>query len=498
MLDALEIIGFSSASSSFDSSDDAMSNSKVEEKVDSCLGWGKPPVRLCGSLVEFSILNQHLIRNVFGPHRIFHSFVGMSLALTPIAAGNAQTIPWIQIARGSPMVNSPDPGDRQQSTAVWQLAPNESQAVPASLPVRLDGSSESDQSTEFRPTTQLSGEASLVLIQASGDRPVPSEPLRTSLGHRLRLEVETSFSGEDRLSFRFQTANVAELDDVFDTSLARLSIQGDDDNQLKLSRLDYTFPLGDRTEVFVQAVGGSISDIADPLNPLLSSSGSGSISRFGQRNPLYRQGGGAGIGLSHDVSDRLNLSAGYLSDAENLLFQEESVAFVQATYEATDTVDMGLLYVYGLNAIDSGTGSQQANNPFDDRSDTLHSHSIGLQATANLTPQLTLSGWAGWTRAIASDLPDRPQTDLLNWAFTLGYTDLWGDNNLGGLVIGQPPQVVAPAAKPDAAFHIELFYQIQMTDNMVVTPGIVLITTPEGDSGRSPIIVGTIRTTFQF
>lgn len=378
---------------------------------------------------------------------------------------------------------------------VWQLEASEASTL--SFP-ETSTKAEIEVSSDGVPRTELSGEVVFSLIQAEGNRPNSEVPLRPSFGNRIRLNVETSFSGEDRLRLRLQTTNVAELDDVFDTDLARLSIQGDDQNQVSLSRLDYQFPIGDDTDVFIQAIGGSISDVADPLNPRFSSSSRGAISRFGQRNPLYRQGGNAGVGLSHDIDDRFNLSLGYLGDDLDLFSDEESIAFTQLTFDPTDSIRLGLLYTYGLNSLDSGTGSQLANDPFADQSNSISAHSIGLQGTAEITEQLTVSGWVGYTRATATDLPNDPQADILNWTFTIGYSDLLRDHDLGGLVIGRPPHVISGPHQTSPAWHIEVFYQIRMNDHITITPGLVVITNPEADLNRSTIVVGTLRTLFRF
>ena len=396
-----------------------------------------------------------------------------------------------------PLVNTLPPelggrGDQCSITPVWQLAQKNSEFQP-----KPKSESRSQETIEFQPTTQLSGEVVFAFIYATGDHPT-EDSSRPNLGSRLRLDLETSFTGEDQLRLRLQSTNVAGLDDVFETDMARLAIQGEDQSQVELSRLDYSFPIGENTKVFIPIVGGSISDIADPLNPLFSGSGQGAISRFGQRNPLYRQGGGAGIGVSHDLSDLINLSAGYLSDAENLLPDQNTVAFAQVTVEPTNTINLGLLYAYAFNGLDSGTGSEQANDPFDDQSDAIASHSVGLQASARLTPQLMLSGWAGWTRAIATDLPNTPEADILNWAVTLGYLDWLGEGNQLGLVVGYPPQTLAVQDQTASSLHLELSYKIQMKEYISITPGLIMVTNPETDPNRSSIITGAIRTTFRF
>jgi hypothetical protein len=372
-------------------------------------------------------------------------------------------------------------------TPVWQLEQAEPDVTVKTQPER-----QSNETPAFQPITRLRGEAVFAFIYATGDRS-PEASFHPNFGSRLRLDLETSFTGEDQLRLRLQSTNVARLDDVFDTDRARLAIQGEDQGQVELSRLDYQFPLGDRTDLIIPIVGGSISDIADPLNPLLSSSGQGSLSRFGQRNPLYRQGGGTGLGIRHQVSDRLNLSWGYLSEAQNLLPDQNTVAFTQLTLAPTNTVSLGLLYIYAFNGLDTGTGSQLASDPFD--SDAISSHSVGLQASANITPQLVLSGWAGWTRAIATDLPHTPEADILNWAVILGYQDLLGEGNQAALVIGSPPEILNNATP--APLHVELSYKIQMNEHISVTPGLIIVTHPE-EGAPASMITGVIRTTFRF
>ena len=261
--------------------------------------------------------------------------VGLLLTPTPLLAGE------YSFDSGGPLLSDLlEPSEDTPTTLVHQLLQDKTvHPIPAVKRSNRD---------QF-PVVELSGEAAIIFSQASGDSSQGS--LRPGLGRRLRLDIEASFDGNDRLRLRLQNTNVVEYNDVFETDLARLSIQGDDGGEVSLSRLDYQFSLGERTDVLVPVVGGSISDIAEPLNPGLSGSGSGSIARFSQRNPLYRQGGGAGVGITHEVSDRLDLSVGYLSDAQNLLPTDEYVALAQATYQISDSIDVGLLYVYGFNAL---------------------------------------------------------------------------------------------------------------------------------------------------
>ncbi|UJB69587.1 carbohydrate porin [Acaryochloris sp. 'Moss Beach'] len=66
---------------------------------------------------------------------------------------------------------------------------------------------------------------------------------------------------------------------------------------------------------------------------------------------------------------------------------------------------------------------------------------------------------------------------------------------MGGLIMGRPPHVITES---QSAWHLEVFYQIQLNEQIILTPGIVLITHPEAAPNWSPIVAGTLRTLFRF
>jgi carbohydrate-selective porin OprB len=51
---------------------------------------------------------------------------------------------------------------------------------------------------------------------------------------------------------------------------------------------------------------------------------------------------------------------------------------------------------------------------------------------------------------------------------------------------------------PDTSLHIEAFYQLQLTDNIAITPGIIWLTAPDHNSNNDDVVIGAIRTTFTF
>ncbi|PLZ93263.1 carbohydrate porin [Fischerella muscicola CCMEE 5323] len=367
----------------------------------------------------------------------------------------------------------------------------------------------------FSTTTQLKGEVLFTAIAISdGDKADNSSDRidnNFTFSERVRLNFDTSFSGKDRLRTRLQTRNIPEIDDATGTDMAHLAFQGDSSNDVELSLLEYSFPIGEQMMVYLEAIGGDLDDlIIDTLNPYLSGSGDGSISRFAQRNPIYRQGEGTGIGIVYNFSDSVSLSGGYVADDVNdpeIGFGQSSYgAIAQLTWQPSETTGIGLTYVYSYNNLDTSTGSRIANDPFNDQSEAITAHSLGLQSAITLNPRMTVAGWIGFTHATARDLPDHPSAEILNWAITLAFTDLGTQESIAGIAIGQPPKVISNDFQvaseayedQDTAWHLEAFYRYQATDNIAITPGLLVIVNPESNSNNDNIYLGVVRTTFSF
>jgi hypothetical protein len=366
----------------------------------------------------------------------------------------------------------------------------------------------------FSTTTKLNGEV-LFSVSGVGDAEKADGSNRRSdrqitLSSRVKLDFLSSVRGKDLLRTALKANNIHAFQRATGTDMARLSYQGDSNNRIELDELSYRTRFGKKARFFVFVAGGSLNKIAPTLNPFLSGSGDGSVSRFGQRNPLYRQGGDAGAGFSYDFSDLVNVSIGYVGDGLNtprMGFGKGGYgAIAQLTFEFSRALGLGLTYVRSYNALDSNTGSERANDPFAGRSRAITSDSVGIQTTVALSKRFALSGWVGYTRAHAKDLKDDPSASIFNWAVTLAAPDLGGEGNLLGVVIGQPPKVNSNDFRlrglayrdRDTSLHLEAFYRIRVHESISITPGVLIITNPEHNQGNSTIVIGTIRTTFSF
>ncbi|MHC5830882.1 MAG: iron uptake porin, partial [Nostoc sp.] len=110
------------------------------------------------------------------------------------------------------------------------------------------------------------------------------------LGDRVRLNLDTSFTGQDLLRTRLQATNL----DPF-SQTATFTPEGDfrfaggnNNNQVVIDALLYQFPLGKKTGVTLEANAGAIDDFTNTVNPYLDGDGgTGAVSHFGTRNPIY-------------------------------------------------------------------------------------------------------------------------------------------------------------------------------------------------------------------
>jgi hypothetical protein len=370
----------------------------------------------------------------------------------------------------------------------------------------------------FSTTSKLVGEVVVGLTTFNGNTNATNSTNGTVLTNRVRLNVDTSFTGKDRLRTRLQSRNTTPLNGATTTNtrMTRLGFDGDEGNSTNLSLLQYTLPVFDRSKLIVETVGSEFNENMYTFNPLLASSGGGSLTRFGRFNPIYRQSGdGAAATFDYRLSDQLTTSVGYAIPGTVAADPTSNItpaatgggvtgganAFIaQVRYEVAPDINLGLNYSrsYSPNGanISGGTGSGRANSPFG--ANATSANHYNFLASAKLSPGFVLSGWAGLTNANREGAAGN--ADLYNFAVTAAFPDMGGPGNMLGLIIGVPPKVTGGsiAADPDTSLHLEALYKIKMSDNLDITPGFLVITNPEHNATRNSEFVGTVRTTFRF
>ncbi|WP_171574370.1 iron uptake porin [Leptolyngbya sp. Cla-17] len=412
---------------------------------------------------------------------------------------------------------------------------------------------------QFSTTTKLAGEAIFTIADAFGDYPRQGDT-NTVFNDRIRLNFLTSFTGQDRLRIRFQAGNAIRLlsnptipnapNNYQRTNEGNLPYDGaglaaggvvtdsnNGGNSVFLDVVDYRFPLGKNLTVTVLANGGLHHYYADTINPFFEGNGGGqnAISRFAERNPIYRIGPlGAGIGVNFKFNDNFKLDVGYLSNTASNpgsdagLFNGNYSALAQLVFTGGSKFKLGLTYVRGYEKNNpalaagnnfnlGGTGTTFANlnnnSLLRGRSFPVESNSFGVEASFRPTPGLIINGWGGYTDA---NLVGLGSADIWNFALAVGLPDFGKKGNFLGFVGGAEPTLrgigfagsnLSPAfasRSQDFALHFETFYKYQLNDNISITPGVIYLPSVNQNAGipgrnsNSDVFIGVIRTTFTF
>ncbi|MEN9565020.1 MAG: hypothetical protein RLZZ69_216 [Cyanobacteriota bacterium] len=397
----------------------------------------------------------------------------------------------------------------------------EFQSELAILQGRTDGSQArllDLEATQFTTTSKLQGEAIFGLGSV-----IAEDDNRTStvLGSRLRLDFKTSFQGDDLLFTRLSQSDFAGFAseiDTFQGDLAFAEPDSSDGSNVRLDTLYYSFNVGDRLGLIIGAAGLDADDIAPTINFLDGDGGSGAVSRFGTRNPLYYPPSDAGLGVNYRPTEQVKIDAGYLASSANEstsgngLFNGPYSALGQITLEPSQSLSLAATYIHSYNQSDTKTGTSQSNL----RSQTAElfgtevptvSNSYGLELSWAISDRIIIGGWGGLSKvrnlSTLNQQLDRGTQNIWNWAATVAIPDLGKEGSLAGLVFGSEPQVTNSTSEnlpeDSSSLHLEAFYQYQVNNNIAITPGVIWITKPDSNTfNTDDLVIGTVRTTFSF
>ncbi len=407
------------------------------------------------------------------------------------------------------------------------------------------------EANQFSTTTKLSGEAIFSVSQAFGDKvafadkttanantPAKNVDLdsNATFSDRVRLTLNSSFTGTDQLQTRLNAININPNSvgtGGTGTGMTRLGYDGstttaNNNNSITIDKLNYSFNLSKAIRVKIDATGAELNENVNVFNPDFRSSGSGSLSRYGRFSPIYRQAGdGAGITVNVTPNDKLALSGAYFATGRDNnandpspgrgLFDGNNTMFGQLAFKPNKAINVGLTYAhsYQNNAFNlfGSTGSAVANNPFSNLNATaIEANHYGVAVSLQPTAKITLGGSAGYTTASTLKAAAPASTETWYWATTLGIKDFGKEGNTLGLIFGQSPKISeatvsgtsvlnalkATGRESSSSYHAEGLYKIKLSDNILVTPGVLVIFNPENNDKNSTEYVGTLRTTFTF
>ncbi|MEH2460216.1 iron uptake porin [Nostoc sp.] len=417
----------------------------------------------------------------------------------------------------------------KQDLATLQRLQEEFSAELATLRGRVDGleaRTSELEANQFSTTTKLVGEAVFSVSDVfGGNRAVAAGnsnqnlDSNTTFSDRVRLNLYSSFTGKDQLQIRLNAGNIVSNTGVSGTNMTRLAYDGvtGTGNSVVIDKINYAFNFSDAVRVKIDATGAELYENVNNFNPDFASSGRGALSRYGRFSPIYRQGqGGSGITVTFNPKGPISLSGAYVArtandpSLNNGLLDGDNAIFGQLAFQPSKALNIGLTYAHTYqtnganNNLFQGTGSSFSNNPFGNNTRT-ESDNYGAEATFHLGSKLALSGWGGYTTADAQTGANAGRyAEIWYYGATLALKDFGGEGNVLGLIFGQPPQVTGGSIKNGStldsgtSYHLEGLYKYKVSDNIQVTPGVLVIFNPENNNNNDTEYVGTLRTTFTF
>ncbi|MFM6107568.1 MAG: iron uptake porin [Sphaerospermopsis kisseleviana] len=413
----------------------------------------------------------------------------------------------------------------KQDLATLQRLQEEFSAELATLRGRVDtleARTAELEANQFSTTTKLQGEAIFAVTDSFGATP----PGQTVLQNRVRLNLQSSFTGRDMLNTRLTAGNAQGFGTTDETNQT-FEVGSTGNNNVEIDKLTYEAPIGP-AQVYIAATGGQHSHYAAVNNPYFfdkTDGGNGALSTFSSENPIYRIGGGSGIavnvpfGQGGGILKPSSLTLGYLasgnttSGAENPangagLFDGNYAALGQLNFNVGNRLALAATYVHGYHGagstlFDAGrdggavVGTTLANNLSSPSGSS--SNSYGVSAAFKPSQRLSISGFVSYhdiTGFAAND-------DYEAWSYGVGVAlpDFGKRGNVLGIFGGVQPYTFNNAGGPntgDMPYQVEGFYKYRVSDNISVTPGVIWLPAVGQNSNSQDAFIGTLRTTFTF
>ena len=385
------------------------------------------------------------------------------------------------------------------------------------------------QAQQFSTTTKLKGEASMILggipgytTQATRGGAPTSRTGNTTFNYDLRLNFDTSYTGQDLLRTRLRSGNFSSApfgssSQPFKLDKAEVS-QGDGtSSNIWVDRLYYTFPVGSakNTKITIGALVRNTemawlptaykSDILDAFTTIGTSG-------------VYNKATGQGVGIQWKQKVAKGkpffvANANYVSqngqDSSTGVFNSNGKANVlaQLGYKANNW-GAAFGYRYGTQGTAVRDGNGQAATAM---ANGQYSNSIAFNAywqptKTGVVPSLS----AGYAYNFVSDCAADTTCNASgsgalsskSWFVGLQWDNAFIKGNAAGVAFGQPSYAAGPAQ--DNPWLIEWFYRYQVSDNISVTPTLfygtgIANTARNAQSGPTfNGLGGVIQTTFKF
>ncbi len=353
--------------------------------------------------------------------------------------------------------------------------------------------------TQFSTTTKLRGETNFVLGNVDGYQAKDGTVTHAAFNYDLRLNLDTSFTGQDLLRTRLRSSNFSSNPFGSSSSLFKLdkadNTTSEVGNNVVIDRLFYQFPAFNNKATLT--AGAAVRNTEIAWVPSAYKSGILDFFAVAGTPGVYNKATGAGFGVQYGKKGLVagvNYVAQNGSDSETGVFDETGAlnTLTQIGYRGKN-YGVAFGYRYGTE----GTRVRTYNG-IDGASGTLvpGQTSNGYALNAYWEPEKSgiipaISAGYGWNTVsgTASDA-----TDSQSWFAGLQWADVFAKGNTAGVAVGQAPT----GENLEKSTMLEIFYKYQVSDNISVTPAIFYASDNQRLADNSSNWGGVVQTTFKF
>ena len=379
------------------------------------------------------------------------------------------------------------------------------------------------EALQFSTTTKLQGQV-IFAINGGGQTGDDGQDANTIFFSRVRLNLNTSFSGKDLLLTQLQASTSTAVNrlsssgnlgfdaaDILADASSRLFYSAGSfgfANAFELSRLSYSFPVTDDLNVTIFPRGFATDYIDDnkyasrqfdradnfSTESLVSNilffaldqpaAGAAAFWNPGQGDFTFRAvyaaqdfsvpdpNGAAATSVTSLVYGNPN------GDNRGGLFGDPYIGFLELEYSPSEDLAVRLQYA----------GGAQGGTRF---------NILGANFDYTFSDNFGVFGRFGYA---ADFLPiPFPGIEPVYWEAGLAFPNLIHEGDLAGIAIAQP--LIFQSSDPDVTgtqTNIEAFYNFKVSDNIRVTPLVQVIRHPLNNADSGTIFTGSLRTVFSF
>ena len=374
----------------------------------------------------------------------------------------------------------------------------------ANLKGRVDGLEVKQNEFEaggFSDTTTLDGKAVFTImgtdhskVKDGADDGIDS----VTAAYMYQMNLNTSFTGDDNLYVRIKAGNHDGQNSVDKEFGTYLSAGKDGSDALKVDKIWYTFPVGEKNTVWIGPkienyyMHGTTPSIYKPVLKSFTLGGNGAA---------YGASTKTGAGWAFNADNGFAISSNVVSGASGLLTNSQATSWATQVGITKPQYSASLMVNQKYNGwedsyfstskghkrlVDGASGAQTAN-----------STNYGLRAwwrpldTGTATPSITL-GYDLSSIDAANVNGTIDETEA--WFVGLNWADMFQADDKIGLAFGQPQTREDETVDP---FAYEAYYEFKANDSVTITPTVFGGTDRNGTAGDD-VFGAVLETTFKF